>query len=239
MRGFAFILRPGIIQSMLYLIYGSDREKARAKKDELLTVLHGKRPDAEVFILTEDNFTIASLESLYSSQGLFEQKHIAVLDGLFTNKDMKQAVLGSLPQIASALSAFLIFEGVLDAKTAGAVEKHSAKTFSFGEKKKEEKDGTAFLIPDALLAKDRRGAWVKYQKALRRDIAPEAIHGALFWKIKTALLAKKTGGWNRDAKNFSEEELDEMLFRLVSIYHDIRLEGGEMETELEKFILVK
>lgn len=222
---------------MLYLIYGSEREKARAKKDELLSVLRGKRPDAEVFLLNEDNFTAATLESLYSSQGLFEQKHIVVLDGLFLDKEVKQIILDSLCELASAESVFLLFEGVLDAKTAGAVEKHSAKTFSFGEKKKEEKDGTAFLVADALLAKDRKSAWVNYQKALRKDIAPEAIHGAIFWKVKTALLAKKNGGWNRDAKNFSEEELDKMLSRLVSIYHGIRLDGGEMETELEKFLL--
>lgn len=227
----------GIMRSMLYLIYGSEREKARAKKDELLSVLRGKRPDAEVFVVDGDNFTAASLESLYSSQGLFEQKHIVVLDGLFSDKEVKQIILDSLCELASAESVFLILEGVLDAKTAGAVEKHSAKTFSFGEKKKEEKDGTAFLIADALLAKDRKRAWVNYQKALRNDIAPEAIHGALFWKIKTILLAKKTGGWNRDAKNFSEEELDNMLSRLVSVYHGIRLEGGEMESELERFIL--
>lgn len=238
---------------MLYLIHGSDREKARAKKDELLSVLRGKRPDAEVFTLDTETFTTPKLESLYSSQGLFEQKHIAVLDGLLSDKGAKEAVLGALASLADSSSVFLLLEGALDVKTAAAIGKHAAKTFSFGEKKKAEwGNNIGFLIADAFGKKDRKNAWVLFQKAIRAGSSAEEIHGTLFWQVKTLMLAKKTksaeeaglkpfpyGKAVRFAKNFSEEELGEILSRLVDMYHGIRMEGGKLEIELEKLLLGK
>lgn len=238
---------------MLYLIHGSDRNKIRAKKDELLSVLHGKRPDAEVFALDAETFTIPKLESLYCSQGLFEQKHIVVLDTLLPQKNTKEAVMDSLSHLADSSSVFLLLEGALDAKTAAMIEKHAVKTFSFGEKKKAEwGNNIGFLIADAYGAKDRKNAWVLFQKALRAGSSAEEIHGTLFWQVKTILLAKKTksaeeaglkpfpyGKAVRFAKNFSEAELEEILSRLVDMYHGIRMEGGELEIEIEKFLLGK
>lgn len=236
---------------MLYLIHGSDREKARAKKDELLTVLRGKRPDAEVFILDTDTFTPGKLESLYSSQGLFEQKHIAVLDGILMDKTGKENILSALAALAESSSVFLLLDGALDVKTVALIEKHAAKTYSFGEKKKAEwGNNIGFLISDAVGGKDKKNAWVLFQKALQTGSSAEEIHGTLFWQMKTILLAKKTksaeeaglkpfpyGKAVRFAKNFTEEELDETLSRLIDMYHGIRMEGGELEIELEKFLL--
>ncbi len=238
---------------MLYLIYGSDRDKARAKKDELLTVLRGKRPDAEVFILDTETFTMPKLESLYSSQGLFEQKHIVILDGLLSDKEAKQSVLGALSQTAGSSSAFLLLDGALDVKTVALIEKHATKTYSFGEKKKAEwGNNSTFLIADAYGEKDRKKVWVLFQKAIRAGSSAEEIHGTLFWQMKTIMLAKKTKSAEEAglkpfpyskavlfAKNFSEEEIEEILSRLVDMYHGIRMEGGELETELEKFLLGK
>jgi DNA polymerase III delta subunit len=236
---------------MLYLIHGSDRDKTLAKKDELLSVLRGKRPDAEVFTLDTETFTMSKLESLHSSQGLFEQKHIAVLDGLLFDKGAKEAVLGALASLAESSSVFLLLDGALDAKTAAQIEKHAAKTYLFGEKKKAEWGNTiGFLIADAFGEKDRKNAWVLFQKAIRAGSSAEEIHGTLFWQVKTILLAKKTksaeeaglkpfpyGKAVRFAKNFSEEELEEILSRLVDMYHGIRMEGGELSLELEKLLL--
>jgi DNA polymerase III delta subunit len=239
------------MKGMLYLMYGSDRDKAREKKDELLSVLRGKRPEAEVFFLDTETFTVYKLESLYSSQGLFEQKHITVLDGLFGDKEAKQLILDALPRIADSSSVFLLLEGALDVKTAALIEKHAAKTYSFGEKKKAEWGNSInFLITDAYGAKDRKNAWVLFRKAMYAGSSAEEIHGTLFWQVKTLLLVKKTksaeeaglkpfpyGKAVRFAKNFTEEELKEILSRLVDMYHGIRTEGGELETEVEKFLL--
>ncbi|MFA5830316.1 MAG: hypothetical protein WC878_00625 [Candidatus Paceibacterota bacterium] len=225
---------------MLYAVYGADIDKARAKKDALVASCRKQKPDAEFFLIEDDNFSEGALEGLCSSQGLFQKKHIVVLDRLLQNKEIKDAVLEAFPKMAAGESAFILFDETLDAKTSALVKKHAKNIFVFGEKKeKKEKDNTTFFITDAFMMKDRKGAWVNYQKAIRANVAPEAIHGALFWQVKTVLLAKKTGGWNKFSKNYSEEELDEILARLVKMYHDIRSEGGELEISLEKFLLGK
>lgn len=236
---------------MLYLIHGSDYKKAFAKKNELLSVMLRKRPGAEVFALDAESFREDALKSLYSSQGLFEQKHIVVLDKIFARKEVKDFVLGALSEMEKSQSVFILLEDALDAKTAASIEKHSAKTFSFGEKKKKEwTESTNFLIADAFAAKDRRSAWVLFQKAILGGASAEEIHGTLFWQAKVILLAKKTksaeeaglkpyvfGKASRFAKNFTESELQDILSLLVKMYHDIRLDGGELVVELEKFLL--
>jgi hypothetical protein len=234
---------------MLYAVYGSETDKARAKKDALVASCRKQKPDAEFFIIDSDNFTESTLTKLYSSQGLFVRKHIVVLDRLLLSKKQKEngnetkdatkeVLLEAFPKMNASESVFILFNEAFDAKTLALVKKHAKGIFVFGEKKeKKETGGETFLITKAFAAKDRRFAWVNYQKAIRAGIAPEAIHGALFWQMKTILFAKKTGGWNNFAKNFSESELDEILTRLNVMYHEIRSKGGELEIELEKFLL--
>jgi DNA polymerase III delta subunit len=238
---------------MLYLVYGTNRDAAIAKKDELVRSCHAKRPDAEVFVLNTENFSVHEFQALYSSQGLFEKKHIVILDGLFGEIEIADVVLSGLPFMAKTESVFIIFEELFDARTKNeeTIKKHAEKFFGFGVKREEkQRDNTSFLITDAFGAKDRKSAWVNFQKAIRAGVSPEEIHGALSWQVRSILLAKKTksaqeSGLNSFthgksasfAKNFTEEELDEILERLTDMYHGIRSDGGELEIELEKFLL--
>ena len=144
-----------------------------------------------------------------------------------------------------------MLDGTLDVKTVGQIEKHAAKTYSFGEKKKAEwGNNIGFLLADAFGEKDKKNIWVLFQKAMRAGSSAEELHGTLFWQVKTILLTKKTKSAEeagvklfpyskavRFAKNFTEEELEEILSRLVDMYHGIRMEGGELDVELEKFLL--
>ncbi|TRZ51963.1 hypothetical protein D4R99_03580 [bacterium] len=225
---------------MLYVVYGSETDKARAKKDALVKSCLKQRPDAEFFAIDDDNFSESALEGFYSSQGLFQKKHIVVLDRLLSHKELKDVVVSAFPKMATSESMFIVFDENPDVKTVTQIKKHAKDIFVFGEKKeKKERDNTTFLITDAFMLKDRKGSWVNYQKAIRANVAPEAIHGALFWQVKTTLLAKKEGGWNKFTKNYTENELDEILGRLVKMYHDIRIEGGDLEISLEKLLLGK
>ena len=75
---------------MLYSVYGIEGDKARAKKDSLLASCKKQRPDAEIFVLDNENFSENVLENLYSSQGLFSQKHVVVISKLLTPKKKKK-----------------------------------------------------------------------------------------------------------------------------------------------------
>lgn len=234
---------------MLYVVYGNEIDQVRAKKDSLVASCRKQKPDAEFFVIDSDNFSERAIEELYSSQGLFVKKHIVVLDRLLLPKkaktdgdevkdETKDILLRAFPKMADSESVFILFNEYFDAKTLAQVKKHAKDIFVFGEKKeKKERDNSTFFIVDAYAMKDKKSAWVNYQKCLRVGTAPEAIHGALFWKMKTLLLEKKERRESRFSRNFTESELDEILTGLNKIYHGIRSDGGEMETELEKFLL--
>ena len=74
---------------MLYIVYGAETDKARAKKDSLVASCRKQKPDAEFFVMNGENFSERALEELYSSQGLFVRKHVVVLDRVFPVKKNK------------------------------------------------------------------------------------------------------------------------------------------------------
>lgn len=112
------------------------------------------------------------------------------------------------------------------------------------------KEFNIFDIADALGRKDKKELWVLLQKAIQRNIPTEEIHRILLWQIKTILIAQKskdesesglkTFVYNKSlrfSKNFREGELEKILSRLISIYHDARRGLCEFEVEMERFVL--
>ncbi len=107
-----------------------------------------------------------------------------------------------------------------------------------------------FSLTDAVAARDKRQAWMLYQKALASGMAPEEVFYKIVWQVKTLLTAEKTKSvsetemkpfpYNKAKsalKNFKSGELEELSESLVTGYHKIRRGEGEMETLVEKIIL--
>ena len=122
-----------------------------------------------------------------------------------------------------------------------------------------------FSLGDALGRKDKKQLWVLLYQALRSGITPEQIHGTLFAQVKnlafikraeTPSFAKSSGEAMEKVKtnelglhpfvvkkttvfvkNFSQEELEKLSRKLVTIYHAARGGGDELPVALEKFIL--
>jgi DNA polymerase III delta subunit len=239
---------------MIYLLYGNDIQTSRKKLHTLLDGLFKKRPDAEYFHITSENASEFSVEELISSQGLFEQKYIVVLDNLFEDKakenNRKDELLKELKEMQKAEHIFIFLEGKLDKKTLTRFEKYAEKVqeCSVDEKKKERFN--TFSLTDALGKRDRKSLWTLYQKAKVERIADEEIHGILFWQVKSMLLAlqssnAKEAGLNPFVfskskgflKNYSEKELRGLSQKLVALSHDARRGIHEFGVALERFIL--
>ncbi len=107
-----------------------------------------------------------------------------------------------------------------------------------------------FSFTDAVAARDKRQAWVLYQKALSSGMAPEEVFYKIVWQVKTLLTALKTKSvaetemkpfpYNKaksGLKNFNPGELEKISESLVTGYHKVRRGEGEMETLVEKIIL--
>jgi len=237
---------------MLYVIYGTDSQKARDKTRALVDSLLKREPDASHFRLTDETFTPDVLTEYLGGQGLFAPKVLVVLDTTFGLDNAKETIIERIKDIAESDNVFIVLENTLDAKTLKKFEKHATKIQSYGEEKKTkstQRDNTIFKLTDALAGRNTKQSWVLYQQVLRSGARPEEIHGMLFWQVKTLLLVarKSTKGLkpfvvskaNTFLKKWSEDELRKLSSDLVSIYHEARLGKFDLEIGIERLILQK
>jgi DNA polymerase III delta subunit len=223
---------------MIYLLYGTDTDKARGKLNDLVGSLLKKKPDASHLKITDESFDPAQLEELIGSMGLFSSKAIIEVVNAFRNKDAKEIVLKKLKEIKESENIFVFLEGELDKATLAKFEKNSEKIQEFQSHSAEAPRDTKFNIfslTEAFGKRDKKQLWVLYTKAKMKDVADEEIHGILFWQLKAILqasAAKSAGeaGLNPFvyqkslgfSKNFKPEELRATSSKLVSLYHDAR-----------------
>jgi DNA polymerase III delta subunit len=238
------------LNNMYYFLYGTDTHKAREKLHSFLDLAKKKRPDAEVFKMTSENWSEGQFDELLISQGLFEQKYTVVLDNLFEQKEVKEYVLDRLEQLKDSDQIFLFLEGKIDSVSLKKIEKYSEKVQEFEKKTELKKDINVFGINDGLLDKDKKKLWMYYLNLLSEKVPPEEIHGILFWQVKSMILASRSTSSNetglspfvyknalRGSRNYKTEDLQKMSMQLVDMTHQVRTGEGDLGIMLEKWIL--
>ena len=235
---------------MLYLIYGTDTYKARKKLHQLLDLAQKKRPGAEIFKITTENWSEAQFDELLVSQGLFESKYTVVLDNLFEKKDSKVYILEHLKDMAESEQIFLMLESFVDAPSLKKITASAKQVqeFKIAESKKQEFN--IFSITDSLLEKDKKNLWISYLDFIRKGAEAEEIHGIFFWQVKNMILASgarsqtETGlspfvykKASSGGRNYKPDELKIMSSELVEMTHKVRQGEGQLEVMLEKWIL--
>lgn len=214
---------------MLYFLYGSDKDKARAKARELIAILRKKKPGAELFRLDSDNWSSGQFDEFVGGQGLFERKFIVFANQLFGNGEAKEIILQKLPAIRQSENIFIFLETKIEKSELLKITEVAERVQTFEAGNKEKESFNIFSLANALRARDRKGLWVLYQKALRDDVAPEAISGILFWQVKDLLLKR--------SNHFSPAELHVLAKKLITLYHDAHRGFVDFETGLERFAL--
>jgi len=235
---------------MLYLIYGSNTQKARAKARSLLDSLIAKKPDSVVLRFNSENINKENLEEGFKGKGLFSDKYVVFLDFISENENFEELLLGRVKEFASSENIFIILERGLTKKVLGKFEKHAEKVLEFSLPKTKEDKFNIFALTDAFGTRDKKKLWVLLQKALREGVKPEEIHGILFWQAKNILLVKRGGsppslGLNPFvlkktqgfAQKFSDEEAHNTSKELVSLYHRSRRGETALDRALEEFVL--
>jgi hypothetical protein len=115
---------------------------------------------------------------------------------------------------------------------------------------KKGREFNVFALTNALGERDKREAWVLYQKALAAGITAEEIFFKIMWQVKSMLLADRTKTAEEAdmkdfpykkaksfLKNFKAGELEKLSEDLVIGYHKARRGEGEIETLVEKVFL--
>ena len=235
---------------MLYVIHGTDIEKAREKSHALFEALREKKPDASAGVITMEEITLERLEELTQTQGLFENKQILFMDRTLENKDVREVMLEKIDAIAESPNIFIFFEGKLTKEILKKLEKRAEKITEYEATEEKKKEGSFFALADALGSRDKKSFWILLREALDQDAAAEELHGILFWQAKSLALAAKTNSAGearinpfvyskakRFVSNFKEGEIDSLLTRLVHMYHRAHRGEVDFEIELEKLAL--
>lgn len=234
---------------MIYLMHGTDIEKAREKTRALTDALQKKKPDALFYRITTQNYADNPLESLVAGQGLFASKYIVFYDSVFESKDIKEIIMEALADIKESENIFIFLEKDLDKKTLAKIEKHAEKVQEFiAREVVKKKEYNPFAISDALLSKDKKRLWMLLMEAKKKGNAAEEIHGIIWWQVKSLKLAMVS----KDAKeaelspfvfskaksasaDFSPKLVDNMLSALVAMYHDAHRGERDLWVEMERW----
>ncbi len=252
---------------MIYFYYGSDIDSARKKAKITIDSLLLKKPDATLVKIGEENLSNERIAELTQSQALFSNKYIVYFYKTFENKENKELILKNIKEIGKSKNIFIFAEGKMDKAGLAKIEKVAdlpagqagkVQEFIKPEKPLNKKEKLAlvgekidfFEFADALGRRDKKGLWVFYQDALAEQVPAEEVHGIFFWQAKSMMLGKlcksaEEAGMKpypfqkarEYAKNYKDEELQNILWKLVSMYHEAHRGNTDFFVALEKFIL--
>ena len=178
---------------MLYLLYGTDFKKVRKNLHSLVGSLLKRKPDANVFSITAEDFSIEKIEELIASRGLFSEKYIVVLDKCFEDKNIKETLSPYIKDMSVSENLFVVVEDKLDAKTKNKLEKYAEQSKVYDRVEKKKKTVNPFAITESLGRRDKKSLWVEYTKAIQGGSAVEEVHGILLWQIRSMMLARDAG----------------------------------------------
>ena len=254
---------------MIHLIYGSNRDKIVQRSKELIDKALGS--GALFFKFAEEGFVGAKFEELISGRSLFFEKVVILCDGLFDDGEIAALISKRIAEIAESKNLFFFRERDLNKKNLELFGKVGAKVEEFSTV--DNKKGYAgarevklragyegfniFSFTDALGARDKKQAWVLYQKALRAGFPAEEIFWKAVWIFRNIILVSPI---NSDQKNLSDksklgispytltnsrkflknyqvEILRDKYKKLVDMYHQFRRGVVEVEIAMEQFIL--
>ncbi len=233
---------------MFYAIIGNDRAKALEKLDTLTEGLSRRYDEPSIVRITPEDLESGRLEEYAGAQDLFHDKIVIVLDELLEEAD--GSVAEKIADFAQSENIFIVLQSKPKAELKKKIERHAEKVEIVELPKGKKESFDVFAFTDALGRRDRKNAWVLYQKARATGAEEEQLHGMLFWIVKGMLLASASKNAKESglspfvfskahsfAKNYTREELLTLSHELVRLYHDARRGEHELPVALEQFIL--
>lgn len=234
---------------MLYVFYGTDREKGRQAFRAERETLAART--AETYATLEGEVTTEFLDTTAASRGLFGETTLFVFDCVLDKKAEQEVFASRAAQLAASPNYFLVFEPSLDKKLGEEIAPHAAKLEEYVLKKKEARlTFNIFALGDALGKRDKKELWVLYQGARAAGLEGEEIAGTLMWAVRNIALmknarpgddvglspfvAKKARGF---AAHYTPAEIAGLSRGLTTLYHEAHRGGEPMDIALERFVL--
>lgn len=207
---------------MIYILVGNDTNK----KNIYLKKLFGISIPVK---LSSSEVSRKIINEYASSQSLFGDISIVSIENALSKGEISLSK-DDLTKLSDSKNIFVFNEDKLLASEEKKYIKYAARIEHFTEKKVNVPPSVnTFAIADSFAQHDKIGTWILYNKAIESGIAPEAVSGILFWKIKTMIL--------NGTKTFTIDNLKKQSSEIVSIYHKAHRGEIDLSIGLEQFIL--
>ncbi len=234
--------------SMKYLIYGSDILSRQKKVKELSSGFLKK--GLEVVEFSDASFDEQSFLNYILSDNMFGSKTALVLQYCLSSKEVLDFLESKKREIEETDTVLIFVESEFLKKDFPSFKKSFTEIFEFKKDKEvESKKDNIFSLIDAIVSKNKKKAWILFQEAIDRGVSAEEIINLLFWQYKVMALVSRGGSATTlsmkpfvysKAKSFlssySEKDLRERMFLLISLFQDSRFEKDGVE-RLERIIL--
>lgn len=237
---------------MIIFLHGNDFHKKQKKIVATILALQKKRPKTQFFLVNEESFNKRTLEDLIFGSGLFDEKHIVVLNNTFRNKEAEEYLMENLEELVNSSHVFLFSE---DGVKKDILEKISAKAYlteDISTHKINRTEFNLFSLTDAFGRRDKYLVWKLFNESLLSGKSPENIFNILFWSIKSMRSASisssfKDAGmkpfpYNKSKKhsqNYKPDELEEISLRLLISLQKDRRGQKALRFSIENLILEK
>lgn len=201
---------------------------------------------ADAVIFDEQNFSADSMREAIETPSLFREEKIIILSHILS--EFTDDVFSLLENYADTNNTIIIHERELSAANEKAFSKLKIEITGKVAAKPAKVEFNIWSLTDALLARDKKKAWLLYREAIEQGTAPEEIGGMLWWQMKTLLLVARAGNpaslkpfviskAKQALKKYTTEELEQFSRKLIAAIHEPRAGNGKAEETLEAFIL--
>ncbi len=234
---------------MLLAFVGDDTLAARAALRNAVQRLQDEVPGANFVKFDDQNFSTSAALEAFAEGNLFAPKNIIIFDDILSHPEGEAFYL---KQELSTDHIVIVRETSPKKPVVTKLEKYGPVSAFALPKKEKKNDFSAFALADAAMVRDRKTAWVEFEKSRRRGEAMEALHGMLFWAFKTltavATLPKadalasgiKANSYSsglRGMEKYKPAEICSRLDELKDMYHRAHRGECDLEYSLEQFLL--
>ena len=233
---------------MIRIYLGDDTEKARKDARAAFEAARNELQGGNTLYFDDLLFDLPQATEGFLAESLFGGENILYFDGILDHSDGEQFYRTILKDTDHRV--FIREKDPGKDLTAFFARLGEVKEYKIA--KKIEKRENSFAIADAIGARNKKNAWVEYEKTRKRGAAIEEVHGTVFWAFKsmyiagslTAAEAAKAGmkeytyrNYHQFSKKYLGEELVTRLRELKEMYHLGHRGEVDMEHAMELLLL--
>lgn len=238
---------------MLTFLLGTDSEKKGQRLKNLISDIEKKNITIRTIRITPEDVFSGTLESYVRHQsGLFAETYAIILPYLFDENSAP--VLSELFKVmVDSDHYFYVLEHDMSKEYKAVLSHKDVVVHEDSQQKNKKQVITPFAITDAIIARDKKRAWITCLELRDADVAIEQVIGIVFWQIKTlyAVACAKNPSYllplnlkpftltqaKKGIQKYTTDELRHMVYDIATLISRTRRDNQDPYVAFEKYLL--